>query len=296
MLQLQISAIDPPDTDDFIPRKESVKESKRTRQQGKKVLKEDEERNDKSKNANIVGEKLSQPSEAVSVSTKPTRKGRGKKNKMENDGAVNEQEMDENDKDGQRTSQSARNGRARKSQVARDVGNSENITEDVRNGGIKDKDKNNANQRKIDKSDKDKNTESEDIVLKLIESEKPDLPDAMTPVVPTRISKTGKKAKQTATKALRNDPNHQVEQLQNENKTSETKIEELKTQGRARKRKSSENSSQNETQQKKGTAKKSRKNTTTEEMKTEIDEGQASLEATASSHGDKVTSHFSADI
>ena len=308
-----MSAFDSPETDDFIPKKKPVLETKRPARRGKKATTEELESNDESETTNVEVEKQLTPRAKRSVSTKSARKARGKKNQdfpeVDNDENVTESvakqgEMIDSNKDGQTLGnqkdsmvKSTKKGRSKKSQGVTEVDSNENIPEDV------------AKQDAMVEKKKGKNTQGQqkDSVEKPTESVEQELPDAaMTPVVNTRISRGGRKGKQTSTKKSRNGASgnavQNVEQVQDKNEmdepannVDETKMKEPKTpaRGRARKRKSSENSNET-TQQKKGTAKKSRKNTTTEENSETKDETHHGRETTASPQDDiKVTIFYS---
>lgn len=304
MLKLQMSAVDSPETDDFIRKKKPVLETKRPARRGKKATTEELESDDESETTNVEVEKRLEPRAKRSVSTKSTRKARGKKNQdfpeVDNDENVTESvskqgEMIDSNKDGQTLGnqkdsmvKSTKKGRSKKSQGVTEVDSNENIPEDV------------AKQDEMVEKKKGKNTQGQqkDSVEKPAESVEQELPDVMTPVVNTRISRGGKKGKQTSTKKSRNGASgnavQNLEQVQDKNEmdepdnnVDETKMKEPKTpaRGRARKRKSSENSNET-TQQKKGTAKKSRKNTTTEENSETKDETHHGRETTASPQDD----------
>ncbi len=260
---MQISAVDSPETDDFICKKKPVLEKKR--QRGRKETNEELESNNEHEAENVEVEKQPDPGPKGSVSTKSARRGRGKKNQevseVDNNESittsVSEINSSEKNKPGKQKDpvlKSTKKGRPKKSQ--RPEVDNENITEDA----VK----------------QDKMVET---LIEYTESVEQEFPDAITPVVNTRT--TCRKGKQSVTTTSKNAATDSVKQnldeVQNKNEVdnnaNETKIKKAKSpaKGRAKKRKSSENSNEN-TQQKKGTAKKSRKNTSMEEKSEMITE------------------------
>lgn len=286
---MQISAVDSPETEDFVSNKKYVRKTKKSAQRGKKGLEGELESNHGSESANVVDKNRTEPEEKGSRTRKSARKSRADRNLDVNEFENNEkkakeqEEMIESKKGRHKSSHQndpivtpTKKGRDKRGIVSEDKAYLSRVNKDntsMDNGK-------HSEVTPIDKDDKKENNE------KGIERDSKSLGESTSTVA--------KRSTNGAGEIGQNFQHREDEINEQANNVNESDIKEhgRTTKGRGKKRKSSENLN-DKAKERKGTAKKSRKNTITEDhtetpTETKKDETQLSREIKASMNNDTV--------
>lgn len=289
---MQISAVDSPETEDFVSNKKYVRKTKKLAQRGKKGLEGELESACGLQTTSSLDKKRPEPEEKGSVTRKSARKSIASKNLDVNEFDNNEkqakeqEEMIESNKVSHKSNQkidpigaSTKKGRDRRGMVSKDKADLPRTNKDSTS-------MDNEKQAEVTSIGEDEKKENNE---KGIEYDSKSLGESASTV--------GKRSRSGADKTDQNFQHCQDEINEQANNMNESEIKEhgRNTIGRGKKRKSSENLN-GKAKERKGTGKKSRKNTTTEdntEIQTETkkDETQRGREITASMDKDtlKVT-------